>query len=48
MSEDKYLLMYLVNLARYGFVLVENAPVETGQVPSLQDRIAFQKLTHYG
>lgn len=48
MEDDKSLLSWLLDLDKYGFVLVRNVPVEEGPVPDLQKRIAFEKLTHYG
>lgn len=48
MSDPYAQLDWLHNLAKFGFVLVQNVPVEEGHVPALQDLVAFQKLTHYG
>ena len=48
MTSDRALLDWLLNLAEFGFVLIENVPIEQGHVPALQERVNFQKLTHYG
>ena len=48
MTDDSAMYAWLLNLARYGMCLVKNVPVEEGHVPVLQERVAFQKLTHYG
>jgi len=48
MNSDQGLLSWLEDLDRYGFVLVQNVPVEEGPVPDLQKRVGFERLTHYG
>jgi len=48
MEDDAALLDWLENLDKYGFVLVRNVPVREGPVPALQERVAFEKMTHYG
>ena len=48
MSSDTALMNWLLDLKKHGFVLLQSVPIEEGHVPSLLDRVAFQKLTHYG
>ena len=48
MSDSREELAWLHQLRKFGFVLVQNVPLEPGHVPALQQRIAFEKLTHYG
>jgi len=48
MEDDRALLSWLEDLDKFGFVLIKNAPVREGPVPALQERIAFEKMTHYG
>ena len=47
-TDDVALLEWLRQLEIYGFVKVKDAPVETGQVRRLAERIAFIRKTHYG
>lgn len=48
MSSDRALLEWLDDLGKYGAALVQGVPIREGPVPDLQNRINFQKLTHYG
>ncbi len=48
MEDDRYLLNSLLELNRFGFVLVEGAGDKEDSLERMQDRIAFQKKTHYG
>lgn len=48
MADDMALLEWLRQLEVYGFVKVNGAPTETGQVRRLAERIAFIRKTHYG
>ncbi|KAG0714700.1 Gamma-butyrobetaine dioxygenase [Chionoecetes opilio] len=48
LTDDAALLGWLRQLEVFGFVKVNGAPVETGQVRRLAERIAFIRKTHYG
>ena len=48
MEDDAALLGWLRRLEVFGFVVVNGAPAEEGQVRRLAERIAFIRKTHYG
>ena len=48
MTDDQALLSYLSNFSRFGFSVLSGVPLELGHVKKLQNRIAFERLTHYG
>jgi len=48
MRSDAALLDALLKLERYGMVLLERAPAQTGPTRQLCDRIAFMRATHFG
>lgn len=47
-TDDVALLTWLQQLEVFGFVLIQNAPVEHGQIKKLADRVSFIRKTHYG
>lgn len=48
MENDNHLLDWIQKLEKFGFVLVQNVPIEEGQISKLQNRIGFPRITHYG
>ena len=48
MTDDAALLQWLRQLEVFGFVKVNGAPAEIGQVRRLAERISFIRKTHYG
>lgn len=48
MNDDNKFLEFLTHFLKFGFVLIENAPIEEGPTKDLVKRIAFDKVTHYG
>jgi gamma-butyrobetaine dioxygenase len=47
-SDEQALLDFLEDLECYGFVSIENVPVEKGHLRRLIDHIGFPRRTHYG
>ncbi len=47
MENDDALMYWLQDLSQYGAALIRDAPIREGAVPDLQERVNFQKLTHY-
>ena len=45
---DNYSLIYISDLAVFGFCIVENLPSNLESLPQLIKTIAFEKRTHYG
>jgi len=48
MTSDQGLLNWLEDLDQYGFVLIQNVPIEEGPVEALQARSGFARVSHYG
>ncbi|XP_042220679.1 gamma-butyrobetaine dioxygenase-like [Homarus americanus] len=48
MEEDQVLLDWLVQLEKFGVVLVEDAPTRVGTINDFIDTLGFIKSTHYG
>eukprot|EP00095_Tigriopus_kingsejongensis_P006085 snap_masked-scaffold712_size108441-processed-gene-0.9 protein:Tk06085 transcript:snap_masked-scaffold712_size108441-processed-gene-0.9-mRNA-1 annotation:"hypothetical protein BRAFLDRAFT_212201" len=48
MTCRKSFLAWLQDLSKFGFVLLQNVPLEEGHIKQIAERVAFEKLTHYG
>ncbi|XP_043226956.1 gamma-butyrobetaine dioxygenase-like [Amphibalanus amphitrite] len=48
MSEDAAMLEALLNLERYGLVLLEGAPKRPGAVRAFCEKVAFMRTSHFG
>ncbi len=48
LENDRDLYSYLTNMELYGLCVLEDTPVEQGQVEKLAKRISFIRNCHYG
>ena len=48
MEDDKELYSYLTYMELYGLCVMEETPLESGQVEKVAKRISFIRNCHYG